>query len=150
MPDLSHTDVSRKVGGHNASLFMIDCETGECLGSHDAVPTVLIAYFSDIGAVSVLICFIDPRVRKNKNEASSCPGIFSRTLRFGHAASGGALAPEPLRTTGVGPEVIVVQFCHFFRTHAHTQNLVSPMSPCGAHDTHACCARSIDHLLYLL
>ena len=29
-------------------------------------------------------------------------------------------------------------------------NLVSPMSPCGAHDTHACCARSNDHLLYLL
>ena len=43
----------------------------------------------------VLLCFIDPRVRKIKNEASSCPGIFSRTLRFGRAASGGALAPEP-------------------------------------------------------
>ena len=27
-------------------------------------------------------------------------------------------------------------------------NLVSPMSPCGAHDTHACCARSNDHLLW--
>ena len=24
-------------------------------------------------------------------------------------------------------------------------NLVSPMSPCRAHDTHACCARSNDH-----
>jgi len=30
----------------------------------------------------VLLCFIDPRVRKIWNEASSCPGIFSRTLRF--------------------------------------------------------------------
>ena len=29
-------------------------------------------------------------------------------------------------------------------------NLVSRMCPCGAHDTHACCARSNDHLLYLL
>ena len=29
----------------------------------------------------VLLCFIDPRVRKIKNEASSCPWIFSRTLR---------------------------------------------------------------------
>jgi len=29
-------------------------------------------------------------------------------------------------------------------------DLVSPMSPCGAHDTHAYCARSNDHLLYLL
>jgi len=32
-------------------------------------------------------CFIDPRVRKIRNEASSCPGIFSRTLRFYHVAS---------------------------------------------------------------
>ena len=30
----------------------------------------------------VLLCFIDPRVRKIRNEASSCPGIFSRTLHF--------------------------------------------------------------------
>jgi len=44
---------------------------------------------------SVLLCFIDPRVRKIRNKASSGPGIFSRTLRFGCAASGGALAPEP-------------------------------------------------------
>ena len=29
-------------------------------------------------------------------------------------------------------------------------NLVSRMSPCGAHDTHACCARSNINLLYLL
>jgi len=29
-------------------------------------------------------------------------------------------------------------------------NLDSLMSPCGAHDTHACCARSNDHLVYLL
>jgi len=31
---------------------------------------------------SVLFCFINPRVRKIRNEASSCPGVFSRTLRF--------------------------------------------------------------------
>jgi len=35
----------------------------------------------------VLLCFIDPRVRKIGNEASSCPGIFSRTLRFYYVAS---------------------------------------------------------------
>ena len=34
------------------------------------------------GLSAVLLCFIDPRVRKIRNEASSCPGIFSRTLRF--------------------------------------------------------------------
>jgi len=37
--------------------------------------------------MSVLLCFIDPRVRKIRNEASSCPGIFSRTLRFYYVAS---------------------------------------------------------------
>jgi len=36
---------------------------------------------------SVLLCFIDPRVRKIRKEASSCPGIFSRTLRFYYVAS---------------------------------------------------------------
>jgi len=35
----------------------------------------------------VLLCFIDPRVRKTRKEASSCPGIFSRTLRFYYVAS---------------------------------------------------------------
>ena len=30
----------------------------------------------------VLLCFIVPSVRKTRSEASSCPGIFSRTLRF--------------------------------------------------------------------
>jgi len=35
----------------------------------------------------VLLCFIDPGVRKIRNEASSCPGIFSRTLRFYYVAS---------------------------------------------------------------
>ena len=35
----------------------------------------------------VLLCFIDPRVRKIRNEDSSCPGIFSRTLRSYYGAS---------------------------------------------------------------
>jgi len=35
----------------------------------------------------VLLCFIDPRVRKIRNEASSSPGIFSRTLHFYYVAS---------------------------------------------------------------
>ena len=35
----------------------------------------------------VLLCFIDPRVRKIRNEPSSCPGILSRTLRFYYVAS---------------------------------------------------------------
>jgi len=36
---------------------------------------------------TVLLCFVDLRVRKIRNEASSCPGIFSRTLRFYYVAS---------------------------------------------------------------
>jgi len=40
----------------------------------------------------VLLCFIDPRVRKIRNEASSCPGIFSRTLHF-YCGSGFGLVP---------------------------------------------------------
>jgi len=50
-----------------------------------------------VSRASVLFCFIDPRVRKIRNEASSCPGIFSGTLRYGRAARGGAKAnaPEP-------------------------------------------------------
>jgi len=32
----------------------------------------------------VLLCFIDPRVRKIRNEAFNCLGIFSRTLRFNY------------------------------------------------------------------
>ena len=37
----------------------------------------------------VLLCFIDPRVRKIRNEpeASGCPGIFSSTRRFYYVAS---------------------------------------------------------------
>jgi len=30
----------------------------------------------------VLLCFIDPRVRKIRNEAPSCPGLFSKALRY--------------------------------------------------------------------
>jgi len=35
----------------------------------------------------LLLCFIDLRVRKIRNEASSCLGIFSSTLRFYYVAS---------------------------------------------------------------
>jgi len=35
----------------------------------------------------VLLCFIDPRVGKIKNDASCCPGIFSSTLSLYYVAS---------------------------------------------------------------
>jgi len=43
--------------------------------------------YNKIQKCSVLLCFIDPRVRKVRNKASSCPGIFSRTLRFYYVSS---------------------------------------------------------------
>jgi len=45
----------------------------------------IICYFDC--SVCVLLCFIDPRMRKIRNEDSSCPGIFSRNLRFHYVAS---------------------------------------------------------------
>ena len=30
--------------------------------------------------VYCFVCFIDPRLRKVRNEASSCPGMFSKTM----------------------------------------------------------------------
>ena len=45
----------------------------------------------------MLLCFVDPRVRKIRNEASSCPGIFSRTLRlYAVASSPGSPLPHLL------------------------------------------------------
>ena len=38
----------------------------------------------------MLLCFIDLKVRKIRNEASSCPGIFSRTLCFNYVPSSSA------------------------------------------------------------
>jgi len=62
----------------------------------------------------VLLCFIDPRVRKIENEASSCPGILSRTLRFYYVASSPGL-PLPHLLDGhkklVGRSAIPARSC---------------------------------------
>ena len=61
-----------------------------------------------------LIRFIDPRVGKIRNEASSCPGIFSRTLRFYYVASSPG-SPPPHLLDGhrklVGSSTIPVKSC---------------------------------------
>jgi len=62
----------------------------------------------------VLLCFIDQRVRKIRNEASSCPGIFSRTLRFYYVASSpGSPLPHLLdgRRKLVGRSAIPARSC---------------------------------------
>ena len=50
------------------------------------------------GNFGVLLCFIDPRVRKIRNKASSCPGIFSRTLRCYYFAAP-PVRPSPIFLT---------------------------------------------------
>jgi len=50
-------------------------------------PTLKISLLNGLEDEGALLCFIDPRVRKIKNEVSSYPGIFSRTLRFYYVAS---------------------------------------------------------------
>jgi len=53
-------------------------------------------YFICAFVCYVLLCSINSRVRKIRNEASSCTGIFSRTLRFYFVPSSpGSLAPLP-------------------------------------------------------
>ena len=42
----------------------------------------------------VLLCFINPRVRKIRNEAFSCRVIFSRTLRFYYVATARSVEDE--------------------------------------------------------
>jgi len=65
-------------------------------------------------AYYVLLCFIDPRVRKIRNEASSCLGIFSRTLRFYYVSSSPG-SPLPHDLDGprklVGSSVIPARSC---------------------------------------
>jgi len=65
-------------------------------------------------AYNVLLCFIDPRVRKIRNEDCSCPGIFSRTLRFYYVASSPG-SPLPHLLDGhrklVGSSVILARSC---------------------------------------
>ena len=64
------------------SRFSVTKEPGEDVVCHRHARRVGV-----VTSAGALLCFIDPRVRKIRNEASSCPGIFSRTLRFYHVAS---------------------------------------------------------------
>ena len=70
--------------------------------------------------VCVLLCFIDPRVRKIRNEASSCPGIFSRTLRLYYVASSPG-SPLPHLLDGhrklVGRSAIPAVLCTHIQIH---------------------------------
>jgi len=65
---------------HTSSSYFVLAKHTQKMGT--------MAYFGgEIERWRVLLCFIDPRVRKIRNEASRCPGIFSRTLRFYYVAS---------------------------------------------------------------
>jgi len=62
----------------------------------------------------VLLCLINPRERKIRNEASSCLGIISRTLRFYYVA-GSPGSPLPHLLDGhrklVGSSAIPARSC---------------------------------------
>jgi len=47
---------------------------------------------------TVLLCLIDPRVRKIRNEAPSCPGIFSVLFAFTMSLSP-SVSPSPIFLT---------------------------------------------------
>jgi len=64
--------------------------------------------------ISVLLCSINTRVRKIRKEASSCPGIFSRTLRFYNVnSSPGSPLPHLLDAHRklVGSSTILAKSC---------------------------------------
>jgi len=82
---------------HNSvALFLLTREWGRL---DTARPPVALGSSSELSAFSmslavvsfafttVLLCLIDSRVKKIRYEASSCPGIFSRTLRFEYVSS---------------------------------------------------------------
>ena len=58
-----------------------------------------------------MICFIDPRVRKIRNETSSCHGIFSRTLRFYYVASSPSLLYKTVFQFSSGFWFLVLYIC---------------------------------------
>ena len=55
----------------------------------------------------LFLCFIDPRVSKIRNKASSCPGLFALGARQ-------VLALEPPRASRVGPESLRIYMYYFF------------------------------------
>jgi len=69
---------------HIPTLEAFPCPGTSSLPTMELVPVPLVP---TCPTKCVLLCFIDPRVRKIRNEASSCPGIFSRTVRFYYVAS---------------------------------------------------------------
>ena len=75
---------------------------------------------STVACVCVLLCFIDPRVRKIRNEVSSCPAIFCRTLCL-HYVAGSPGSPLPHLVDRyrdiVGSSVCVCSCSNFVADH---------------------------------
>jgi len=64
-------------------------------GSYIVFVLLLLQVFKS--CVCVLLCFINPGVRNIRHDASSCPGIFSRALRFHYVAP--LVHPSPIFLT---------------------------------------------------
>ena len=66
---------------------VVGSRDGCCHSTAESTVDVPLRVFRQIfSARRVLLCFIDARVRKIRNQAFNCPGIFSRTLHFYHVA----------------------------------------------------------------
>jgi len=84
-------------------------------------------------SICVLLCLIDPRVWKIRNEASCCPGLFSRTSRFGRVAgfSPGAAARHRGQTrahTDFGLPFVVLGFFEIGRLLESKSEIRHPTS----------------------
>jgi len=82
-----------------------------------------VRYWTDTGVcVSVLFCFIDPRVRKIRIEASSCPGIFFRTHCVCNVASS-PVSPSPIFMCVTGKSsftnIIMIRFIGVIESSLH-------------------------------
>jgi len=73
-------------GKNSHNVCGLACILGHASPSNQVSLTVTTKKRS-LTLVCVLLCFIDRRVRNIRNEASSCLGIFSSTLRFYYMAS---------------------------------------------------------------
>ena len=66
---------------------VVRCSVLQCVAVGTTETSRFLEYCMQI--FTLLLCFIDPRVRKITNEASSCPGIFSSDsdyMRVSHIA----------------------------------------------------------------
>jgi len=98
MADPQGSAINEQVGNNDSQCFWAGIHIRANRSQQSSLPDYQGTY--SLLCYAVLLCFIDPRVRKMENGASSCPGIFSRTLRFYYVISSpGSFLPNLLDDT---------------------------------------------------